>query len=134
MQSSIAPTPLRILVVDDDIVTRKLVGAALLARGHGVTQVDGLTEAAKAIAASTYDVSIVDLNMPDGNGMEFVHLVRRGLQSLNPGMTIIVCSAFTAARPVALLQRLGADAIFEKPISMELLIESIEAEDSSRAA
>ncbi|MFV2092361.1 MAG: response regulator [Hyphomicrobiales bacterium] len=134
MTNASSRAPLKILIVDDDIITRKLVGAALLGRGYRVTQVDGLTEAGKAIATSVYDVSIVDLNMPDGNGMEFVHLVRRGLQSLNPAMTIIVCSAYAAARPAALLQRLGADAVFEKPVPLELLAKLIETEIENRAA
>lgn len=134
MSKKSSPKPLNILVIDDDAVTRKLVGAALLARGYAVTQVGGLTQASEAIAAAIYDVSIVDLNMPDGNGMEFVHLVRRGLQSLNPNMTIVVCSAYAAPRPTALLQRLGANAVFEKPAPIEALCALIEAENQMQAA
>ncbi|MHA1524889.1 MAG: response regulator [Alphaproteobacteria bacterium] len=134
MPSKNSPKSLKILVIDDDVVTRKLLGAALLARGHAVTQVCGLTQAGEAIAAEIFDASIVDLNMPDGNGMEFVHLVRRGLQSRNPTMTIAVCSAYAAPRPSALLKRLGADAVFEKPVPLDALCALIETGNQRQAA
>jgi CheY-like chemotaxis protein len=111
-----------VLLVDDDAVTRRLIGGFLRARGLAVTEVSSLATAAMAIAERAFAAAIVDLHLPDGNGMEFVHLARRGPYSKAPQMVIAVCSAYVAARTTQLLMRLGADAVFPKPPEPERLM------------
>ncbi len=112
-----------ILIVDDDPITLKLVAGALQSRGIGdIETVSTLTEAGNAISQRRYSAAIVDLHLPDGNGMEFVHMVRRGLTSQNRDMVVIVSSAYVSPRTTGLLSRLGATEIMRKPPDIERIV------------
>ena len=122
----------RILVVDDDPVIRRLVTGTLEVRGAGpVRTVSTLMEAGIAIAEQPFQAAIVDLSLPDGNGMEFVHLVRRGPLSLNPEMMILVCSAYAHPRTTSLLTRLGANAVLPKPPDLPTLLKFVQTLDEA---
>ena len=126
MQKQLASPSPSILIVDDDEITQRLMSGALNARGFGDTHiVSTLTEAGNAISDASYAAAIVDLHLPDGNGMEFVHMVRRGLTSLNRDMTIIVSSAFVSRRTSNLLLRLGATEVMRKPPDIDRIIDLI---------
>jgi len=123
MTTPIIPTPHPVLIVDDDQITLKLVAGALRSRGVGDIQtVSTLSEAGNAISLRRYGAAIVDLHLPDGNGMEFVHMVRRGLASLNRDMAVIVSSAYVSPRTASLLLRLGATEVMRKPPDIERII------------
>ena len=109
-----------VLVVDDDDVTRRLVAGALAARGYAdIDEVKTLAEAGNAISTRAYGGAVIDLHLPDGNGMEFVHMARRGLTSRAPEMAIVVSSAYVSARTSRLLMRLGANEVMGKPADVE---------------
>jgi len=113
-----------VLIVDDDPVTLKLVTGALQSHGVGEIQtISTLTEAGNAISLRSFSAAIVDLHLPDGNGMEFVHMVRRGLTSQNRDMVVIVSSAYLSPRTAGLLLRLGATEIMRKPPDIERIVE-----------
>lgn len=114
---------LPILVVDDDEMTRRLISGALQARGvNQIEEAASLSEAGKAISAKVFGAAIVDLHLPDGNGMEFVHMVRRGLASRNHDALVIISSAFISPRTSALLTRLGATEIMRKPPDIDKIV------------
>lgn len=116
-----APRPL--LIVDDDELTLKLVAGALRARGFDdIDTASTLTDAGNAISTRAYAAAIVDLHLPDGNGMEFVHMARRGLSSLNRDMAVIVSSAYVSPRTSNLLLRLGATEVMRKPPDIERIV------------
>ena len=116
-----APRPL--LIVDDDELTLKLVAGALRARGFDdIDTASTLTDAGNAISTRAYAAAIVDLHLPDGNGMEFVHMARRGLSSLNRDMAVIVSSAYVSPRTSKLLLRLGATEVMRKPPDIERIV------------
>lgn len=120
MMTPVSNPPHPVLIVDDDQITQKLVSGALHARGFGdIDVVSTLTDAGNAISERLYSAAIVDLHLPDGNGMEFVHMVRRGLSSLNRNMVVIVSSAYVSPRTANLLLRLGATEVMRKPPDIE---------------
>lgn len=115
-----------ILIVDDDELTLKLVAGALRARGvSDIDTVSTLTDAGNAISTRAYAAAIVDLHLPDGNGMEFVHMVRRSLTSLNRDMAVIVSSAYVSPRTNTLLLRLGATEVMRKPPDIARIVDLI---------
>jgi len=112
-----------VLIVDDDQVTSRLIGGVFEMNGIGpVVRVGTLGVAGRAIATTRYRAVVADLHLPDGNGMELVHLMRRGRRSQNRDATLIVCSAYARARTTHLLLRLGADAVLDKPADPETLL------------
>ena len=80
---------IRFLVVDDSEFTRTIHRRLLVSEGIDVTEAD-CVETARQIADTTgFDGLLVDLLMPDGDGMELVHELR----AANPELKIIVCSS-----------------------------------------
>jgi DNA-binding NarL/FixJ family response regulator len=87
-----AVLPTRILVVDDDEAFRDSVRAAILPH-EGlvlVAQAGSLAEAREVIARQSFDVALVDLGLPDGNGIELI----RELARTRPETDVMVVTVF----------------------------------------
>jgi len=76
----------KVLIVDDDSETRKLLQAILTSYEMEVTLCENATEALLSVMGGTYDYIIIDYRMPGMNGIE---LVRR-LREILPPMTVII--------------------------------------------
>jgi len=117
---------LRVLVVDDHTAARELLAEALRAEGHAVdTACDG-ARALAAAAAGPIDVVVLDLNLPDLDGIEVAQQLRaRALPARGP--YIIGCSAeaFRESRETALAA--GMDAFLEKPVRLADLATAVAA-------
>jgi CheY-like chemotaxis protein len=62
----------RVLVIDDDRAFGSFMLAALESRGHDVDWAGCIADGLASLYAARYDLVIVDLHLPDGNGMEFL--------------------------------------------------------------
>ncbi len=85
-------TPTRILVVDDDDAFRESVCAAI-ARDDAMVlaaQVGNAESAREAIAAGQFDVALVDLGLPDGNGIDLIREIAR----TRPDADVMVVTVF----------------------------------------
>ncbi|NND48705.1 MAG: response regulator [Rhizobiales bacterium] len=117
---------LPVLIVDDDPVTRRLISGVFEMHQIGpITMVETLGEAGHAIVGQRFNAVIADLHLPDGNGMELVHMVRRGARSKNRDCALIVCSAYAHERTTRLILALGADAVLGKPVDPSALLELV---------
>ena len=76
----------KVLIVDDDSETRKLLQAILTSYEMEVTLCENATEALLSVMGGTYDYIIIDYRIPGMNGIE---LVRR-LREILPPMTVII--------------------------------------------
>lgn len=72
-----------ILIVDDDEVTRYLVGGVLAQAGYKVLEAHGGREATTMIRTAFPDAIILDITMPDMNGFEVLREIRRDSNSAN---------------------------------------------------
>ena len=120
-----APSPSRILLVDDSLFTRTLLAAELRDMGFLVDAAGSLPEAHEAVAAHAPDIAIVDVFLEDGpSGLE----VARTLRS-NPGTAltfIIAVSGHYAPDSLRLAHEAGCDRFLVKPCPVEVLVETIE--------
>jgi len=85
-------TPTRILVVDDDDAFRESVCSAI-ARDAGMVlaaQVNSVAAAREAILHGNFDVALIDLGLPDGNGIDLILQISRTL----PEVDIMVVTVF----------------------------------------
>ena len=85
-------SPTRILVVDDDDAFRETVCAAI-ARDDALVladQVSNVESAREAIAHGEFDVALIDLGLPDGNGIDLI----RQIASTRPDIDIMVVTVF----------------------------------------
>ena len=108
---------LRVLVVEDDREIRTLVQSALAVEGFEVQTAVTLSEATALVQHSPPDLIVLDLGLPDGEGLQLVREVRR--QSSVP---IIVVSARHQEEQKIVLLDAGADDYLTKPFSVAELL------------
>jgi CheY-like chemotaxis protein len=120
----------RILVIDDDVLVRRTVKNLLEREGFAVLLAERGHDGAQAIEAYAFDVAIVDIFMPDMDGLETIRIFRRSA----PRLPIIVISgyAFRAAGGPApdffrMAVDLGATACLRKPFAAAELLEAVRA-------
>jgi two-component system, OmpR family, KDP operon response regulator KdpE len=119
---NVGPAGSRILVVDDETSLLRTLGANLRRHGYGVTFATTGREALAQAAHCRADAIILDLGLPDMNGMEVLAGVRCWTT-----VPIIVLSARTAEiQKVAALDA-GANDYMTKPFGMEELLARLRA-------
>ena len=111
---------LKVLVVEDDREIRALMQSALSVEGFDVITAVSISEATALIAHSHPDIIVLDLGLPDGDGVQLVNQVRK-----TSALPIIVVSArHQEAQKIALLDA-GADDYLTKPFSVPELLARI---------
>ncbi len=111
---------LRVLVVEDDREIRALVQASLSVEGFEVQTAASLSEAGALLRHSPPDVIVLDLGLPDGDGVSLVEAVRK-----NQSTPIIVVSARHQEEQKIRLLDAGADDYLTKPFSVGELLARI---------
>ena len=113
-----------ILVVEDDVAIRRLVGMVLKRRGYTVESAGDGLEAVLKLGLSEYDVIVLDLMMPNLDGFTFMNTLAEN----DPGRLrrIIVTSA---ASPAVIRERMhGAPFhLLPKPFDIEELAHRVQA-------
>jgi two-component system alkaline phosphatase synthesis response regulator PhoP len=112
--------PERILIVEDDPIFRSVIQDNLTVEGYRVDAVGDGQAALTYVRSSQPDLIVLDLTLPDCDGLELCPLLRRG-----GTVPIIILSA--RGQKFDRLQglRLGADDYITKPTDMEELLERI---------
>jgi PAS domain S-box-containing protein len=109
---------MKILLVDDDELIRASVPTMLELSGHRVATAAGGAEALDLLATSPgFDLVILDLNMPEMNGVETLGHLRR----LQPVLPVILATGHLDAVTADLLRQDGRALSITKPFSMEEL-------------
>ena len=111
-----------ILLIDDSETVQKLVSATLTAQGYEVEAVPDMRRAVKKLRESSFDLILMDLNMPEVRGEAGVKLVRQRLQLATP---IIILSGEITAATVVTMKPLGVAGFVAKgeDFAMVLLLE-----------
>jgi two-component system OmpR family response regulator len=112
-----------ILVVDDEAGVRDLLCDALRLSGHEPESAGDGDEALALFQRRSFDLCIVDINMPTMDGFAFVETVRQH-EDHTP---ILLLSARDAAPDVTRGLRVGADDYVRKPFGLEELLLRVEA-------
>ncbi len=106
--------PLRILLAEDNHINQK-VGLALLARlGYRADVAANGLEAVEAVVRQPYDLVLLDIQMPEMDGIEAAQAMRKKLQDRCPVLVALTANAFHGAREEYLAQ--GFDDYLSKPI------------------
>lgn len=110
---------LKVLMVDDEDVVRSTVCELLRASGIDCTEAEGAQAAMARIAAESFDVALVDLQMPEVDGYEFARQIR-GCEK-HRGMHLLAMSAYDISEEGAPL----FDAFVSKPATLATLEKAI---------
>lgn len=101
-----------VLLIEDNVATRFGFVRYFFKEGYEVCEASNLAESTAALAARRFDIIILDINLPDGNGIDFIATARAN----DPCIPIIVITgAGDIPLAVEAMQR-GADNFLTKPI------------------
>lgn len=112
----------QILIVEDDEDTAEVVCTLLNEAGYNAVSVDRGEAALSEIAATSPDLVLLDLNLPDINGLDVLKQVRE--RSFLP---MIVLSGFARERDKVNALEAGADDYMSKPFSPDELVARVKA-------
>ncbi|MBB3859543.1 two-component system KDP operon response regulator KdpE [Novosphingobium hassiacum] len=110
-----------ILVVDDEPAIRRLLRASLTRVGYTVVEAGTAREALAALHIDKPEVVLLDLGLPDRDGLEMIPLIRTA------GVAVIVVSARDATEQKVAALDLGADDYVSKPFDSDEVLARIRA-------
>lgn len=114
-----------VLIIDDSDFMRMMVTDILSREHHRVLQAQSGQEGLKILKGETcgipVDVCILDIKMPEMNGLEVLEVIRKDY----PDLKVIMLSAMCTEEIVRKAFELGADAFVAKPFSPGILLEHI---------
>jgi DNA-binding NtrC family response regulator len=110
-----------ILVVDDDPVVQFSCRRILEAEGHAVKVSSGALEALAALEERPCHLLLVDVIMPEYDGLYLIGNVR----SRQPDLPILVMSGYPTPETIASGQRMGATHFIAKPFTPEELVAAV---------
>ena len=114
----------RILVIDDASLVRMYYRDALERAGYEVDEALNGLEALERLLVSPADLLIVDVNMPQMDGISFLKVLRR--QALpTAGIPAVVVSTEAGAQDMAAARAAGANYYLVKPLTPQALVEHV---------
>ncbi len=125
VQTARAQRAAKVLVVDDNAINRSVASAMLKKLGHDVTLAETGREAVAASARSRFDVILMDVHMPELDGLDATRQIRAG-GGPNAGTRIVALTASVQARDVDACRCAGMDDFIAKPLSFEALIAALD--------
>ena len=119
--------PARFLLVEDDPTNRLLVRAVLgrafdaRVREASVTEAPTLAEARAALATGSPAIVLLDVRLPDGNGLDLAREIAALRDEVRPRVVVMSASVLPAERDAAVIA--GCDAFIAKPFRPTDLVE-----------
>ncbi|HMH25876.1 MAG TPA: ATP-binding protein [Gemmatimonadaceae bacterium] len=118
---------LRVLLAEDNAVNALLASVLLKKAGHQVTHVVTGRKALDALAVNEFDLILMDVQMPEMDGMEATGLIRRAEVATGRHIAIVAFTAHAMAEDRKRFIAAGADGYLTKPFTPEQLHAVIES-------
>ena len=112
----------RIFLLEDDMSLRRGIELKLTKEKHEVVCADRITQARREIRKN-FDMAILDLNLPDGSGMD----ICRELREKPAAPHILVLTSNDTETDIVMGYEMGADDYMTKPFSLSVLISKVSA-------
>ena len=113
----------RIFLLEDAEALRRGIAAALKTPESTVVQAENLESAGSYLTAEPFDLLILDINLPDGNGLDFLRALRR-----EHAVPVILLTANDLETDIVAGLELGADDYITKPFSLAVLRARVHAQ------
>jgi len=111
----------RILLIDDEKELCSLLGDSLGARGFAMEFAHSRRGALKSLKRSPPDLVLLDLRLPDGDGMPLLTIIRK----MSPAPAVIITTAFGSEEARSKANKMGAYDFLDKPYNEEDIIRRI---------
>ena len=127
-----ADAPRAVLLAEDNAVNQRVAMGMLTSRGHHVTVVANGLEAVEALARATFDVVLMDLQMPVMDGLSATAAIRARERERGGHTRIVAMTAHAMNADRTLCLAAGMDDFITKPVVPAILFEAIERAESAR--
>ena len=107
----------RILLIEDDQALGRGIALALAGEGREIRVAATLAQGRAALGEEEYALVLLDLNLPDGNGLDFLTALRR-----TSGVPVLILPANDLESDQVAGLELGADDYVTKPFSLAVLL------------
>jgi len=125
--------PLRLLLAEDEAVSRLAVRTMLTRMGHKVTAVENGLQAVRAFAEADFDCVFMDIQMPELDGVEATQRIRTMQETgARPWAPVIALTAYAMSGDRERFLNLGMDGYVSKPVQEAELAEALARLTSSR--
>jgi signal transduction histidine kinase/DNA-binding response OmpR family regulator len=123
------PTSLRILIAEDNQINRAVAAGILAKRGHSLVHAGNGREAVDAVARETFDVILMDVQMPEMDGFEATRLIRAFEEGTGRHTRIVAMTAHAMAGDRERCLAAGMDDYVSKPLRKENLVQALSGAD-----
>lgn len=114
---------LRIFIVDDDVDFAEALAEVIKAEGYYVECAHTGAEAVARFRENDFDITFMDVKLPDMNGVESLFEIRR----LKPGANVMMMTGFSVELLLQQAVEGGAFGVLHKPFEPAVLLGAIEA-------
>ena len=111
-----------ILIIDDDEMLCEMLCRRIHDMEHKTTCAHNLSQGLKVASESPFDIVLLDVRLPDGNGLDLVRTIRQEGASF----PVVVLTAFGSIPNAVSAMRDGANDYIEKPVDLDQLTFIIE--------
>jgi CheY-like chemotaxis protein len=133
-RTSRSARPLRILVVEDVEVNQRLVATVLQRHGHSVEVAANGRLAVEELKKNHYDLVLMDVQMPEMDGLEATETIRRHETKTGGHVTIVAMTAHAMKGDRERCLASGMDSYISKPVRAGELLALIESMPKSEPA
>lgn len=117
-----APEKLRVLIIDDDPVLKRVLSMGMRKRGYDVAMASNGEEAMTLVKTSAFDAILVDMMMPFMDGLRFLSWLRsEGIQT-----PVLVQTSVARQKIEAEAKAAGAQDVIIKPVRLPELLEKLQ--------
>ena len=117
---------IRIMIVDDDQITSKILSQRLTKRGFTVVCVESGKECLESLQNDIPDLVLLDIVMPEMNGLEVLESIRSVYSSID--IPVVMATAKNEATDIVDALKLGANDYIQKPVNIDIAEARINAQ------
>lgn len=118
----------KVLLIDDETDFLDIMSERMNNRDIEVTTAPSAKVALGLVASESYDAIILDLQMPEMDGLQALER----LKALNPDLQVILLTGHATVEKGVQAMKLGASDVIEKPADIEMLTEKIKQAHARR--
>lgn len=120
MEGKAAPPGGRLLIIDDAEGLRDVLAIKLAREGYSVATAAGTRDASELLAQGGLDLILLDLRLPDGNGLELLSRLRETHSALD--LPVIIISGLGDTNDVVKALEIGANDYVTKPFDLGIVL------------
>lgn len=117
--------PLRILLVEDNLINQKVASRMLEKNGHSVVTANNGREALHALAGQDFDAVLMDVQMPEMDGLEATAAIRAYEEGTDRHLPILALTAHALIGDRERCLDAGMDGYLAKPIQTAQLLQAL---------